>query len=292
MCTAVHSLCSDLSKDFPLRISFSHVAGVKNISDFNSKLVPNQDPIVLINSPAWRYGNPEFTDSDFPGQQNIFMQFKGGNMSFYKQPVIVKCCCLGQLCITSPTPYQFQGCIPAGDVIPAADATPTHVKNVFRSESAETGLTDLLFYLPIIPEVQYVRLMKRYHLHKLVRLLSRVLPKILNQEVLAKIGHKVTNIEDNRKAVSESVKAGYELLPSENQSLMHKLAFLTIIRSSNKVHRPKKGGIVNGISILETRYTTSAMQKVYGSTIVPIVSSNDKLFLKRHFFHAPEVTAI
>ena len=43
---------------------------------------------------------------------------------------------------------------------------------------------------------------------------------------------------------------------------------------------------MNGISILETRYTTSAMQQVYGSTIVPIVSSNDKLFLKQHFFHS------
>ena len=119
--------------------------------------------------------------------------------------------------------------------------------------------------------------MRRYHLHKLVQLLSRVLPKILDQEILAKIGHKVSDIEDNRKAVSESSKAGCELLPSENKSLMHKLAFLTIIKSSNKVHRPKKGGIVNGVSILETRYNTAAMQKVYGSIIVPIISSNDKL---------------
>ena len=28
------------------------------------------------------------------------------------------------------------------------------------------------------------------------------------------------------------------------------------------------------------------MQQVYGSTIVPIVSSADKLFMKRHFFHS------
>ena len=38
--------------------------------------------------------------------------------------------------------------------------------------------------------------MRRYHLHKLVQLLSRVLPKILDQEILAKIGHKVSDIED------------------------------------------------------------------------------------------------
>ena len=107
MCTQVHNLRSDLSKDFPLQISFSHVAGVKNISDFNYKLVPGQDPILLINSPEWRHGNPEFTNSDFPGEQNIFLQFKGGKMIFYKQPIIVKCSCLGQLCAISPTLNRF-----------------------------------------------------------------------------------------------------------------------------------------------------------------------------------------
>ena len=141
MCTAVHNLCSDLSQDIPLRISFSHVAGVKNISDYNSKLVPNQDPILLINSPEWRHRNPEFTNSDFPGQQNIFLQFKGGKMSFYKQPVIVKCSCLGQLCVTSPTLRQCQGCIPA-------DMTPTHVNNVLISKSTDTSLNDLFVPSP------------------------------------------------------------------------------------------------------------------------------------------------
>ena len=231
MSTAIHNLCSDLSKDFPLRICFSHVAGVKNNSYFNSKLVPGQDPSVLINSPVWRFGNPEFSDSDFPGQHNIFMEFLGGNMSFYRQPIIVKCCCFGQLCVTGPDLHPCQGCTPAGYAIPATDAGTTHVTNALKSETAETGLTDLLFYLPIIPEVQYERLMRRYHIHKLVRLLSRVLPKILDQEILAKIGHKVSDIENNRRAVSESPKAGCELLPSENNSLMHKLAFLTIVKS-------------------------------------------------------------
>ena len=67
--------------------------------------------------------------------------------------------------------------------------------------------------------------MKKYHLHKLVRLLSKVLPKIMNQEVLIKIGYKVSDIEDNRIAISISVKASYELLPSESQSLIYKVGF-------------------------------------------------------------------
>ena len=151
-----------------------------------------------------------------------------------------------------PTLTQCQGCI-------SADMTPTHVNNVIIGKSTDTSLNDLLFHLPVIPEVQYVGLMKKYHLHKLVRLLSRVLPKIMNQEVLNQIGYKVSDIEDNRIAIGKSEKPNYELLPSEHQSLIYKLAFLMLVKSSNRIHWPKKGGIVNGISLLETRYRTEAM---------------------------------
>ena len=98
-----------------------------------------------------------------------------------------------------------------------------------------------------------MRLMKKYHLHKLVWLLSRVLPKIINQEVLGQIGYKVSDIEDNRLVIGKSEKANFELLPSEHQSLIYKLAFLMLVKSSNRIYRPKKGAIVNWISLLETR---------------------------------------
>ena len=128
MCTQVHNLCQDLSKDFPLQISFSHVPGIKNISDYMSKLVPGQDPISLINSREWRHGNPELTNSDFPGEQNISLLFQSGKMTFYKQPVIVKCTCLGQLCAISSTPAPCQGCV-------TADVTQIHVNNVIVAKS-------------------------------------------------------------------------------------------------------------------------------------------------------------
>ena len=76
-----------------------------------------------------------------------------------------------------------------------------------------------------------------------------------------------------------SEKATFELLPSENGSLIHKLAFLTLVRT----YRPKKGANINGVNLLETRYSCEAMKKIYGNTIIPIISSNDKLFLNRHF---------
>ena len=47
-------------------------------------LCPKKDPISLINSVEWRHGNPEFTDSNFPGEDNIFLQFQSGKMTLYK----------------------------------------------------------------------------------------------------------------------------------------------------------------------------------------------------------------
>ena len=104
--------------------------------------------------------------------------------------------------------------------------------------------------------------MKKYHLHKLVRLLSRVIPKVINQGVLEQIGYKRSDIEENRLVVGKSEKATFELLPSEYQSLIYKLAFLMLVKSSNRIYRPRKGAIVNGVSLLETRYTSEAMQKI------------------------------
>ena len=105
----------------------------------------------------------------------------------------------------------------------------------------------------------------------------------MNPQVLEQIGYNKSDIEENRSAVGKSEKATFELLPSESRSFITKLAFLILVKSSNKIYRPKKGAIINGVSLLETRYSCEAMNKIYGNTIIPIISSNDKLFLKRHF---------
>ena len=80
-----------------------------------------------------------------------------------------------------------------------------------------------------------------------------------------------------------SEKATFELLHSENGSLIHKLAFLTLVKTSNKIYRPKKVANINGVNLLETRYSCEAMKTIYGNTIILIISSNNNLFIKRHF---------
>ena len=136
--------------------------------------MPGQDPISLINSTERQYGNPEFMNSNFPGEENIFLRFQSGKMIFFKQPVIVKCTCFGQLCAISSTPAPCQGCV-------TADVRQIHVNNVLVGKST--------------------RLMEKYHINKVVRLLSRVLPKVINHQVLEQIGYKRSDIEENRLVV-------------------------------------------------------------------------------------------
>ena len=47
--TKIHDLCLDVSADYSLVVDFSHVAGVRNISDFNSKTSFDSDPFLLVN---------------------------------------------------------------------------------------------------------------------------------------------------------------------------------------------------------------------------------------------------
>ena len=65
-----------------------HIRGTRNISDYNSKLPSDLNPIRLINSEEWRTGLKEFTSPDFPPQDCVFLKFAGGKVDFFKQPVI------------------------------------------------------------------------------------------------------------------------------------------------------------------------------------------------------------
>ena len=65
-----------------------------------------------------------------------------------------------------------------------------------------------------------------------------------------------------------------------------KFAFLTLVKTSAMLHPPQTRGRhmeSNGISLRCTRYDDAAMNKVFGSLFLPIVSSRDSLFLKRVF---------
>ena len=62
------------------------MAGVGNISDYNSKTSFDSDPFLLVNSNDWRYGHKEFTDPVFPAEQMIYMKYLNGSLVKYQQP--------------------------------------------------------------------------------------------------------------------------------------------------------------------------------------------------------------
>ena len=85
-CVKMNDLCLDASKDYNLQVDFSHVAGVGNISDYNSKTSFDSDPFLLVNSDDWRHGHTAFTDPVFPLEEMIYMKYVHGNLIKYQQP--------------------------------------------------------------------------------------------------------------------------------------------------------------------------------------------------------------
>ena len=65
-----------------------------------------------------------------------------------------------------------------------------------------------------------------------------------------------------------------------------KLAFLVLVKSSNALYTPKRAKEVSGLYIHSTRYSASAMNAIFQSQVLPVVSSQDKPLLKRLYEHS------
>ena len=76
----IHDLCTYISRDYDLEVNISHVAGVGNIADYNSKTVDGVDSVELKNSSEWRHGNPAFCEDVFPQEDMIFLKYINGHM--------------------------------------------------------------------------------------------------------------------------------------------------------------------------------------------------------------------
>ena len=101
-------------------------------------------PIYLINSIEWRHGNPEFTDSTFPDEEILIFA-----VSERKNDTL-QAASDSQMQLFWSAPAPCQGCV-------IADVRQIHVSNILvgKSTTRDTSLTDLLFHLPTVPEIQY-----------------------------------------------------------------------------------------------------------------------------------------
>ena len=92
--------------------------------------------------------------------------------------------------------------------------------------------------------------------------------------------------QTNRADIKKNLKGLSELLPKETSSVLMKLTFLVLVKSSNALYIPKKATEVSGLYIHRTRYSAPAMNAIFQSQFLPVISSQDKPLLKRLFEHS------
>ena len=105
----------------------------------------------------------------------------------------------------------------------------------------------MIRYLPILPEEQYQNFIANKSLIQTIRLLSRILSMTLPMELLEKL--KCKNYRQNSMLeVKRNPQAMTEFLPKECTSLLMKLAFLVLVKTSNSIYVPKEELMLKGYS--------------------------------------------
>ena len=245
------------------------MAGVGNIADYNSKTAVDVNPVELTNSSEWRHGNVAFTNDEFPGEDMIFLKYMNGVMVKYQQPKVDQSLAAKITCCTDET----------GQIMPKV--TLGH----FLVHNQSIELFDMISYLPVLPEKQYRHFIQSKHLVQTVRLLSRIYSADLPKELLDKMkcgSYRQTSQADIKK----NLKGLAEFLPKETSSVLMKLAFLVLVKTSNALYTPKRATEIAGLYIHRTRYSAPAMNAIFQSQVLPVISSKDKPLLKRLFEHS------
>ena len=79
----VYRICEEISslkEDLPIR--FSHLKGVSNPADLNSKPLANEKILEALNSELLRSGPKEFTNANFPETRNVSLEFLNGRFKY------------------------------------------------------------------------------------------------------------------------------------------------------------------------------------------------------------------
>ena len=149
----IHDLCTDISRDYDLEVNFSHVAGVGNIADFNSKTQDGVNPVELTNTAEWRHGNPAFCQDVFPQEDMVFLKYVDGDMVKYTQPKVDQNLVSTISCCNDET----------------SQVTPVTFGH-FSIASQELKMEDMIRYLPILSEDQYQNFIANKSLVQTIRL--------------------------------------------------------------------------------------------------------------------------
>ena len=100
--------------------------------------------------------------------------------------------------------------------------------------------------------------------------MARVLSAALPQELLGKLKLPENYREISQRDISRNKRGLGEFLPKETSSIMLKLSFLTLVKTSNALYTPKKAESVGGLAIHKTRYSVEAMTAIFKSQVLPV----------------------
>ena len=152
----------------------------------------------------------------------------------------------------------------------ADDLTP-----VMKVPPWEEGLREA----PLLTKPYLQDLLERRSLTFSVRSVARLLLVTLPVTLLKSFSVDSDFIEKQRKEEKESSNKRL-IKASELPDPFHKLAFLTIIKSSNEHYKPQSTKLnlfhISGVQFIITRFSEEGMQKVFGSQLIPYISSHHK----------------
>jgi hypothetical protein len=149
--------------------------------------------------------------------------------------------------------------------------------------------------LPKLSGEFYEGLLSRRSLAYCVRSIARVLKVTMKSELLEQFDVQPNFVanqkQSERNATDKSVISNLEISPA-----FKKLSFLSLIQWSNSAYPPASTKMhlytIASISFVITRYSSQAMQAVYGTILLPYISSSHvalmfRLFENHHHRHNP-----
>ena len=274
---AIHSFCSDITTKWPhVSIIFYHTITSKNCSDSNSKIPVDLDPIRIMESRFWRNGLPEFLDPNWPPPDSVFLRVERGSFQWFKTKEaenVTNCVrCHNQICGTDSC--RCLNCLPMKTG-----------KSFSTLPSFSYNWPVLMKNLPLLAPAHLESLLKRRNITMAVRSIARFLSISLPEEILKVLNIPAKWYGEHLQSL-KNVTDLQEIDNSEISTIFQKLAFLTIIKSSNATFKPSgqfASEEIGGIVVATMRYSTEGMNQVFKTNMVPIVSSKDKLLLYRLF---------
>ena len=281
----IHLLTRDITRKHPsIKFIFYHCRGDQNPSDLNSKLLPLCNPVDLTNSNMWRHGPHESHTCDNtwpPADDRFFSVVKGTTHWVAKRKDSKNCRCFGTICGDQLTPHcSCSQCTSNYNAGPQGNAPM--IFSLFspfikQAEERPSWLT-ILQKIPLISNEFFNRTLDKHSIKGAVASTCRFLLLYLDTQLLAMFNLIKTNND--------------QILP---QNFL-KLGFLTLVKKSTNLFPPTGNHIkyqkVADIYFMRSRYSNETQESVFGTNLIPLLSSKDlkmnfRLFQYAHIMKNP-----